>query len=333
MTRLCLIACVVAGCTFRTGIALTFPDAGGDGSDLSATVDDLGPGADLARPVPDGVTPGSLGWPCADPSQCGSGYCVDGYCCDGACGGDPGSACHACDVPGSEGHCVPALAGSDPHQDCAADPASSCGHDGQCDGAGGCRLWPAGTACGSAACANDRLTFAPVCNGAGACVASGGVDCAPYVCADASSCASSCTPPANGCQPPAVCDGNGSCGKRPDGAMCMGGGDCQSGFCAQGVCCDQACSGSCVACNRPGTVGKCTPLLPGTQCGAAGCNGDSAVAPSRCDGAGTCQPGTSTSCVPYTCNKATAMCYGRPCSSSAQCAAGHNCNSASGKCM
>ncbi|HEX8950712.1 MAG TPA: hypothetical protein VF945_02650, partial [Polyangia bacterium] len=293
-----------------------------------------GGAADLSRAVPDGVVPRGLGYPCALPGDCDSSACVDGYCCDSFCDpADPANLCKACSVPGSEGHCVAAAAGTDPHQQCAADPATTCGKDGLCDGKGGCERWAAGTACGTASCTGGSATYAPVCDGNGTCVSPAPVSCAPYACGSATACATTCTPPAVDCAPPAVCT-NGSCGKRALGQPCTAPSDCTSNFCApQGVCCDSACTGSCVACNLLGKLGQCTPLAAGTQCAAAGCLGDSKLSPRLCDGAGTCQPATTTACTPYSCDPATAQCYARPCASSAQCAMGHTCNNGSGKCQ
>jgi hypothetical protein len=61
--------------------------------------------------------------------------------------------------------------------------------------------------------------------------------------------------------------------------------------------------------------------------------GDARLLPRTCDGAGTCQPATTSNCTPYTCDSATAMCYARPCSTNQQCATGHTCNTGSGKCQ
>lgn len=317
---------LVAGCNFRVGAVA---------GDASATVDDLavGGGDDLSRALPDGVAPRGLGYPCAGAGECDSQSCIDGYCCDSDCNpADPANLCKACNVPGSEGHCVPAAAGTDPHQQCEPDPVASCGKDGLCDGNGGCRLWVGGTVCGSASCSGGSVTYAPACDGNGSCVTPPAVSCAPYTCASAAACATSCTPPANGCAPPAVCTG-GSCGTRALGQPCGKPADCTSNFCAQGVCCDSACTGSCVACNLPGKVGKCSPVASGTQCAPAACSGDSRLSARTCDGTGTCQPATSTSCSPYTCNKANATCFMRPCADGTQCAAGHTCNSGSQKCQ
>ena len=52
----------------------------------------------------------------------------------------------------SPGFCLPVPAGMDPGNDCDATPASTCGTEGSCDGAGGCRLHAAGVQCAAATC-------------------------------------------------------------------------------------------------------------------------------------------------------------------------------------
>jgi hypothetical protein len=86
-------------------------------------------------------------------SDCASGSCVDGFCCDTACR----SLCSACSMTrtgAANGRCAPVRAGTDPDNECASQPASSCGRDGTCDGAGACRLHADGTQCGSGCCDN-----------------------------------------------------------------------------------------------------------------------------------------------------------------------------------
>ena len=63
-----------------------------------------------------------------------------------------------------------------------AGPAS-CGFDGTCDGAGGCRRYAAGTVCSAPTCL-DSATLQPssVCDGRGACVAGLPLTCSPYRC-------------------------------------------------------------------------------------------------------------------------------------------------------
>jgi alpha-tubulin suppressor-like RCC1 family protein len=106
---------------------------------------------------------------------CATGSCVDGFCCNGACSG----GCQACAqafTGAPNGTCAPVHAGTDPRNVCAADPEypSSCGADGQCDGAGACRTSaPAGTKCSPATCTATTLTEF-TCDTSGACVPSTG---------------------------------------------------------------------------------------------------------------------------------------------------------------
>ena len=85
---------------------------------------------------------------CTSDHECKSGFCVEGLCCNTACDG----VCQACTqankVSGADGVCGDAKDGVDPHGDCQDEGQSSCKHDGQCDGAGACRLYPNGAACG-----------------------------------------------------------------------------------------------------------------------------------------------------------------------------------------
>jgi hypothetical protein len=267
-TRLSLLALVttVAACQFSIGSAL----------DAAAPVDDLGIdlGADLMRMVPDGAVPRGLGYPCSGASECDSAACVDAYCCESLCApGDPASLCKACNVPGHEGRCFDAQAGTDPHQQCEPDPVAPCGKDGLCDGNGACRRRASGT--------------------------------------------------------------DGGCEELPLGQPCTLPSDCASGFCSpQKVCCDAACAGNCQACNLGGQPpGHCAPLANGTQCAPPVCAGDSTLSARSCDGAGSCQPATATDCTPYTCDKANATCFTKPCAGNQECASGHTCNSGSTKCM
>jgi hypothetical protein len=363
--RIFTLACLLsAGCRF--GVAGL--DGGG-----AANVDgaaDARPAADAAPADASRLDAGdggsrNLGAACASASQCDSGFCVDGFCCDELCDPlDPGNLCKACNVPGLEGQCVLEPAGLDARDQCAADDPATCGHDGTCDGAGACRLWPAGSACGAQTCVNDVATYAPACDGNGTCVMPPPTaPCAPYVCADATSCYMTCTDNSQ-CQTGQVCQ-SGSCGKRANGQPCAGNSDCGSGQCAQGVCCGSACGGVCFACNLAGKEGTCSPVAAGqdplnqcaaqtrgscgrdgacngagacrlwasgTVCAAAGCQGDSVVTARTCDGSGTCSLPVTTSCGSYSCNPSTGRCY-TSCSMNSQCASGLSCKQVNGKCM
>jgi len=97
-----------------------------------------------------------LGIDCNAGSQCASGLCTDGVCCNSTCG----QLCSSCNLAGHEGTCTTVPSGQDPKNQCTADPAGSCGHDGTCDGAGACRFQGPGTICGPAQCSGNTLTLA-----------------------------------------------------------------------------------------------------------------------------------------------------------------------------
>ena len=208
-------------------------------------------------------------------ADCVTTHCVDGFCCGSVCSGtceacniggsqgtcaaiaantDPvnecGALCSVCDGNGGAGGgaCTPATNGTDPNANCATAPQDSCDFDGQCDGAGACRFYAAGTACLSQAdtpCSNPNT-----CDGSGTCLenhepvttlctglSQGGVcdDDAADHCAGASdSCvdvyeAASvvCRPDAGDCDVVELCTGaSGTCpadGFEPNGTPCTGG--------------------------------------------------------------------------------------------------------------
>jgi hypothetical protein len=143
-----------------------------------------------------------VGEACKLAVECGSGNCIDGVCCSSACT----QFCFSCAVPGSVGSCVAVPAGEDLRGNCSAEPASTCGRDGRCDGKGGCRLQVAGTECVPAACSNGIALGARTCNGLGVC--GGGAsarDCGTFACAG-NTCGASCAMN-NQCQGSALCAG------------------------------------------------------------------------------------------------------------------------------
>ena len=138
--------------------------------------------AELFEPQADGTS-------CTLGSECASTFCVDGVCCESACDATC-SSCSAALNGVADGSCLPTTPGTDPDADCAFSAQSTCGLDGQCDGAGACRFWAAGTSCGAADCTGSTATT-PECDGAGTCNPNS-VSCAPYAC-DGASCGTSCT--------------------------------------------------------------------------------------------------------------------------------------------
>jgi hypothetical protein len=213
-----------------------------------------------------------------DGTLCASGLCVDGVCCDTTCG----QACHACNVPGTEGVCAPdaALVGT---QD-------ACSSNEVCNAAGSCKLNNGelcgndGTLCVSGNC-TDGVCCGTACTQAcHACDVPGseGV-CAP-------------DPAANGlpdtCNLNEVCDATGSC-KLMEGEPCVDGTLCASGNCTDGVCCNASCGQACYACDLTGSEGTCLPD-PG-QTGLQ----DSCPAGQGCNATGQCVVGATngTSCA------------------------------------
>jgi hypothetical protein len=255
--------------------------------------------------------------------------------------------------------CGPAKAGTDPHDGCPVESPSSCQRVGTCDGLGACRLQPEGTSCGASTCAGSRVA-GRVCDGFGACITSGGTDCAPSLCKN-EVCDSHCSTNAD-CDPVLGYCSGGTCSKKKDlGAGCTGAVECRSGFCTDGVCCNAACSGQCEACDVPGGEGSCVAVrgaphgarpacAPGTEenpCSSASCAGEESsrdrcasfagsdvvcrtgvceggvqTLEGRCDGTGSC-PVETKRCEPFAC--AGTSC-GTTCRSSSDCAPDHICS-------
>ena len=241
---------------------------------------------------------GRTGDACIATVSCGSLWsgasCVDGVCCDSDCTG-PCQACTRALTGVADGTCAPVKSGADPHDDCTADPAESCGLDGLCDGHGACRTAPVGTACATQ-CSGGTLALS-VCSDASVCVAqSTGGDCAGYACASATACRTTCSNDTH-CAASNWCDTATSTCAADLGAAetCGRNAQCASGHCVDGVCCDSACSGLCEGCaaqkKGAGIDGECGPVRsgfdPDDDCpddGATSCLRDGA-----CDGARTCR--------------------------------------------
>jgi len=298
------------------------------------------------------VTKKANGSTCAEAGDCASGLCVDGYCCNSACSG----TCQACDVGGSEGSCTPLAVNVDPDNECGTcktcngasgcqsvgagqDPkgqcnqvaASTCGQDGNCDGGGACRMWPAGTVCSAQSCSDGVLANADTCDGSGVCVEGGESSCCPYACSG-NSCLNSCTNISHCCSG-FFCSGGACVGQKENGETCGAAQECISGNCVDGYCCNTACAGTCESCSLPGFEGGCTFVGylsdPHGDCptcqvcsGAGGCtNTPDGVDPTNdcpqqatstcafdgvCNGSGACRYwDASTICGSQTCNDHT----------------------------
>ncbi len=296
---------------------------------------------------------------CIANSECSSSNCVDSVCCNTGCTG----ACQACSAlrkgSGTDGTCGAVVVGTDPDDDCGATPASGCGLDGSCDGAGACRLHPTGTTCSAASCSAGTATPAGACTGTGTCAVGAAKPCAPYACG-AAACNTTCSTAAD-CAGGQICLSGACVSPLANGAACSTGVQCSSTFCVDGVCCSGACTGICKACNVAGFVGTCSNVAVNTDpasecalqsastCGTTGvCNGAGACqkypagtvctagscasgvqsADGTCNGSGICTAGATTSCSPYVCG-ATAC--AATCAGDATCVAAAYC--AGGKCL
>ena len=254
-------------------------DAGGGGSvgqptahDASAVegtkqVGDAGPDrrtSDVtSAPTGDGccpscscaAIPAGLGARCSQAADCLSGDCAEGVCCNIACQGP----CVSCTLPGRLGTCSPVSARSpDPRGVCVDQGAPSCGHDGTCDGLGGCTLYAAGVICAAASsCSGTLWSGTGTCDGTGTCRRQT-IPCLPYACdPQTNACHNACAT-ADDCAPGRPCV-NGACG-NPQPAACSVDAECASGFCAQGACCATTCDGPCSSCALAGTIGTCMPV-------------------------------------------------------------------------
>jgi hypothetical protein len=87
----------------------------------------------------------------------------------------------------------------------------------------------------------------------------------------------------SGCPLARFCASGGRCVlDLPAGETCDRPGMCASGFCVDGFCCDDGCDGLCVACDRPGDQGMCSPHERGTD------PDSDCPDPQVCDGMGAC---------------------------------------------
>jgi MYXO-CTERM domain-containing protein len=242
---------------------------------------------------------------CLTPNQCTTSFCVDGVCCESACSA-PCMACSANLGQGQDGQCSAVLAGADPEGDCSATPPATCGTDGECDGAGACRLHGATAICEPMSCSSGVQTNAKTCNGAGSCASNGTTSCTPYVCGG-NTCLTSCST-ASQCVAGSTCSAGVCSGQKSNGTACGSAVECASGNCVDGVCCDVACGGACQACSTAakgaGADGVCGPVQSGLdphdscqQTPQSTCGNDG-----TCDGNGGCRRWPAgTVCVPGSC--------------------------------
>ena len=284
---------------------------------------------------------GAPGSACSSATACQTGFCTDGVCCDSACLGQ----CEACDASGSMGTCSAVPKGDSPHGGrtaCVTD-GSVCG--GVCDGAtlDNCK-YPFDVVCRAGTCAPGAgpddpatSTLEASCVGNGSCPAEQQQLCGVDGCdTKGKQCDGACAADKNACKAGQYCSGGECVPRRPVASTCANDAQCDSNFCVDGVCCNKRCGDQCAACDVPGSVGTCTPVVGGTHGGRAACGGvgtcgaacDGTVVAScsfaasdvscgepfcsaglhgdapLCDGAGVCAPAVSTECKSYQCDGA-----------------------------
>lgn len=311
------------------------------------------PPGDYCDPVAGACTPKlPNGDPCQSnqANRCQSGICTDGTCCDSVCDG----RCEGC----ATGTCTPHAAAVDPDSDCSADAASTCGQDGSCDGAGGCKLYAGSTQCAAATCVGTSTYAAPAtCNGSGSCSNAVHTPCDPFICSG-NACRNSCTSSAHCVEGSFCIVAEGKCEPLLSlGNPCETSEQCKSGFCVDGMCCDRACTGLCEACSEEKSKtdkdGICSPIREGgdpdnectdqgvascqqdgmcdgaracrkyregVQCGSA-CSSSSSASVSNCK-LGACVASSNVACAPYTCVGTACR---TTCSSNTDCASGKVC--------
>ena len=283
---------------------------------------------------------------------CRTGHCVDGVCCESACTG----TCVACNVAGSEGRCLSVPDNLDPDNECAAEPDSSCGRDGACNGQGACRKYAAGVECSPTHLPELHRAGAQHLRRPGQLQDGRDQELPPAVCID-----DVCGPPCDGRSP---VQGGQLLRRRhlpqPAGA---GGGlrprqpSARTGKCVDGVCCNDllrrtsATPATTPARSAPANAGRRRPRSPPRVPGAgrvhlrqrrrlrrpgrlqaarrparpaatAAARARPSYGPSTCDGMGNCARGPASDCDPYVCN---GMSCWTACATNDQCKSGRTC--------
>jgi hypothetical protein len=248
---------------------------GSDGPTIAAAPDAAVTAADVASAGERPPEPRPPGAACAGGAECRSSFCTDGVCCEA---GDCGSPCRACNLPGAAGACRNIPGDGPPRAGgCAAEPDSSCGRTGKCDGEGACQRHPAGTTCAPGRC-NDRTEVAAsACGTDGKCAPGRSRTCGGGFACKGDVCATSCATEAE-CTEDTYCVA-GACKPRHDaGSPCKEGRECATDFCADGHCCgvprcaDGAwCGGPGGSCLNKKFIGDPAPCTEGYECNSGFC--------------------------------------------------------------
>jgi hypothetical protein len=117
--------------------------------------------------------------------------------------------------------------------------------------------------------------------------------------------------------------------KCEQGKVCKEADDCVSSFCVGGVCCKEACTDDCHACTAAlkaddSADGTCGLAKEGTVCQTESCADVTLVTEQKCDAAGVCPTGETTSCAPFRCDDAEPKCRTQ-CESESDCAVCNTC--------
>jgi hypothetical protein len=269
---------------------------------------------------------------CAADGQCNSSVCVDGLCCDRACDGQ----CEACDVAGSAGTCK--VVTGVPHGARTKCRAPGLGEDPACaESCNGtdkaCKPAATTVSCSVDACAAGTETHASTCDGAGKCK-DVPKSCGDYVC-DAKACKTACASKADCPNPAHFCEAGKCIPQQASGSACNRDVACATGLCVDGVCCASKCDGQCQACDVPGQVGNCVAIKGKPHGLRSDCTKDSSDACKSlaCDGTNTAScAATVGPCGNYACDDGEKVCK-KTCATNAECVAGFECDSSSGKCV
>lgn len=276
-----------------SGTCLSCAQAGGQGTCLPVAAGQNDNTCQGANQACDGTgsCKKAIGQSCAVATECTSNACVDGYCCDTTCTGD----CQACSIAkkgaGNQkgnGYCENVASGTDPNNNCMAEPVTSCGNNGFCDGMGQCQKFSTSTICAAPSCLDgDTLKGPNLCDGNGFC-AIGETECAPFIC-KTNACKTTCASNMD-CIADAYCEMTACLPKKLDGQPCANAGQCQNGQCVDSVCCATAMCPDCQACNLSGN-GTCSPVPAGNK------DGLCSTVDKACDGLGVCKKINGQSCA------------------------------------
>ena len=117
---------------------------------------------------------------------------------------------------------APVRAGMDPRSDCSDAGRETCGNDGTCDGAGGCRKYATNTTCGAATCSSDLKSEISErkCDGSGNCFPPSSTACGAGEACEGTRCVSTCGQMDQPCCEQQTCKGGLTCLTLTDRIRC-----------------------------------------------------------------------------------------------------------------